>query len=828
MRSGLNQHLWDLFPHFVLRRAGFPFHLVDRLSMSKSSESLCALVDIEARLDTLVSAWNKTVFPVLLSSCKSGADKALKRSLDRTAEAIRRRRLPWREDWDAVHRLAVADNLATPLDDFSMAVDDHGAAKECFQHLFAGDLATGRQNLYAAARTTEFREALDQLNTDLQLDVTEWDVANPRNARARQQEQVLFKYLQRLCTKNETNSFFGPVHYGRIKANTSGDVLSMKSDWSKHGVSRKVFFSHWLVDDMAQKIANDPRLADIVPLAHVPSRRRRNDQGWSGLSTRDIARHFAISLLEARERVAATIAGGGWQRSLAVSPSEIHQLDALAAQVRALGAESADEHAARGEWVAQLDCLLSEGRSLAQDIALDIKKALRHEIEQRYERLTDGVARRNAGRMFRTRRVVYEDGWVDAGVKLAAREAEELKEALAPILDTGLAYAQLIAARLRAEAGGVVRTWFGADTRTLPYDRFIVAWHQQCERPRPLDAVTSDRISRLDQAIAKFDVIWSRTLDGSDDSAATSWPVERFAACVDALDLPPDCDDSLAIVSPDILPLRRNRANGEAHWVLGEVHHGATMDGWMISFHPAAAQVAGQLRDAIGAGTATADAPLRANLIMSRQMKTAPQEYPGLRVEWSAQAAPHSTEPTLGVRDLIVRMNGNAHDIDLIEPESGGRVRFYPPAFGFDQRAFAPFGMFSLPIFKLPKRAAGRFLPRRSYRNLVIARAEWWFEPEELRCIAEASDLAAAMIAAHRLRTASGVTRHTFLRCESEPKPLYVDWLNPFAVEWLQKLARSGDRLGFSEMLPGPDQLWLGGETGRYTSELRFAMMGHA
>ena len=56
----------------------------------------------------------------------------------------------------------------------------------------------------------------------------------------------------------------------------------------------------------------------------------------------------------------------------------------------------------------------------------------------------------------------------------------------------------------------------------------------------------------------------------------------------------------------------------------------------------------------------------------------------------------------------------------------------------------------------------------------------------------------------------------------AEPKPIYVDWDSPILVRQLVRLARSGGRyVDFSEMLPGPDQLWFQPHGRRFTSELR-------
>lgn len=61
-----------------------------------------------------------------------------------------------------------------------------------------------------------------------------------------------------------------------------------------------------------------------------------------------------------------------------------------------------------------------------------------------------------------------------------------------------------------------------------------------------------------------------------------------------------------------------------------------------------------------------------------------------------------------------------------------------------------------------------------------------------------------------------------FVRSPHDVKPIYLDWDAPVLVEVLARLARQAPWLSFSEMLPGPDELWLKDKGGAaYVSELR-------
>jgi len=109
--------------------------------------------------------------------------------------------------------------------------------------------------------------------------------------------------------------------------------------------------------------------------------------------------------------------------------------------------------------------------------------------------------------------------------------------------------------------------------------------------------------------------------------------------------------------------------------------------------------------------------------------------------------------------------------------------------------------------------------PRRTLGGVVVQRAHWRFEQSTLALLEppdQRAERVAAFVAAHRL------PRRVFVRSPDEVKPVYVDFQAPVLVEMLARLARQSPWLSFSEMLPGPDGLWLTDAAGaRYVCELR-------
>jgi hypothetical protein len=126
--------------------------------------------------------------------------------------------------------------------------------------------------------------------------------------------------------------------------------------------------------------------------------------------------------------------------------------------------------------------------------------------------------------------------------------------------------------------------------------------------------------------------------------------------------------------------------------------------------------------------------------------------------------------------------------------------------------------------------------PRVAIDRLVVARESWTFVPSELTFASEAT-APERFLAARRWAIAAGLPRFVFAKSAVELKPFYLDLESPPLVELFSKVVRKSKEhvagetpVGLSEMLPGPEELWLEDASGdRYTCELRcFAVDGLA
>jgi hypothetical protein len=117
--------------------------------------------------------------------------------------------------------------------------------------------------------------------------------------------------------------------------------------------------------------------------------------------------------------------------------------------------------------------------------------------------------------------------------------------------------------------------------------------------------------------------------------------------------------------------------------------------------------------------------------------------------------------------------------------------------------------------------------PRVTIDRLVIARETWRIPASEFALPSSRPDpdpVGRVRAIAQRY----GLPRHCFWRAERRRKPIYLDQHSPTLVRLLAGTLRNADRASsvcFTEMLPGPDQLWLpDGQGRRYTSELRLTV----
>ncbi|HYP25134.1 MAG TPA: lantibiotic dehydratase, partial [Blastocatellia bacterium] len=186
-------------------------------------------------------------------------------------------------------------------------------------------------------------------------------------------------------------------------------------------------------------------------------------------------------------------------------------------------------------------------------------------------------------------------------------------------------------------------------------------------------------------------------------------------------------------------------------------------------------------------------------------------------LEFSRDAAASDGSRSLAIGEMVVEENSEG----LIVRTRDGRVQLdIIDAFG-DVLTGQVINSFKV-------LAPGDHTPRINLDRVVIHRETWRFPVSEMDFAFE-KDEAYRFLEARRWAGAHSLPRFIFVKVPVEIKPLFVDLDSPVLVNLFAKMVRqAGEKdspdavITVTEMLPGPDQVWLpDGEGNRYTSELR-------
>src|SRR5581483_4326920 len=279
-------------------------------------------------------------------------------------------------------------------------------------------------------------------------------VANPAHDH-RKNGQLIAKYLQRYCTKNDTIGFFGPLGWGRWVSD--GATIGVQPG-PQLLASRSVYFETWAIDALGETLARKsallpwavPRLMPFLHLAgtmlsmpfapplQLSDEVARVLAACDGQKTaREVAQTILATPCPALTGEADVFAILDQLRStrritwtFEVSIEEWHPERALRRQLEQIAPEPL-----RQEALSALDHLETARAAIAEaagnveqlDCALE-------RLETTFTNLTGRSATREAGKTYAARTLVYEDCRRDVEVTLGPRLLQELGHPLALLL----------------------------------------------------------------------------------------------------------------------------------------------------------------------------------------------------------------------------------------------------------------------------------------------------------------------------------------------------------------------------------------------------------
>jgi hypothetical protein len=426
-------------------------------------------------------------------------------------------------------------------------------------------------------------------------------------------------------------------------------------------------------------------------------------------------------------------------------------------------------------------------------------------------------ARRGAGEFYASRTVLHETA--DRSGEVIGLEADTtrlIQEAVPPLLELSA----LVTTVERLKYAAFFETHFGAGpvafsdvTKALKTKE--MAYHLGAPDEAKaiyasLNELKADLRAEIDAHVSHHGLNVPLSLNG----ARLAQVLDQWRSVLDA--------NGVAYSNPDVM---LNPCSEGGHVVLGDVHGMPYLTPAAYAAAPSEEEVWRETARCLAQHCAPA---MPAIPVLKRRSFIAYEpdlEWFGLEVDAIGSMPPERRGPMAGLK--IARVNGafrfwaRNHDGEEIEVLPLTRSANLVSRFTDHVQKASPF----YPVRALelgswlvaPGWRRIEELPRLLWGNAMLHRRTWRVASAHWTHAAEPH------IAFGHLRSATRgeLPRFTFMVTADHPKPILVDWANPVSAEYAYRVARREESLQFTEMLPGPEALWLQGPQGGYTSELR-------
>lgn len=710
--------------------------------------------------------------------------------------------------------------------------------EEQFRSVFVRETVDAASALAEFATTPLFREAVlwqnrQALRGSIDSFLRGQRAGKSRSSAHRHNEELVAKYVQRYCTKNETIGFFGPVGWATIDPTSNGvDVRPGTTLLAE----RHVYFEAWCIDAVAQALNRDVRMRPwLTPhrthVMHVDGYRlflpgraaeRLSEQDAAILNAcdgshtvRQIAADLSTHLLEPAhivERIDAFCDRGLITLELSL-PLDPHPDRLLERAIQRIGDDSLRREAMealKALRVARDAVANNAGNPVGLDAALE-------DLETCFGRITGRSATRSAGKMYAARTLVYEDSRRDVDVRLGQNIVDAMSQPLQLLL-TAARWLTFDLARRYAAAFDALYDDLVARGGS-PDVSFLTFWY----KAQPL--LFGPRATLAADTWATFHKRWETILRFEPDDRHVQFRSDALSEIVGrTFDAPRPGWSHARWHSPDLMIAARSAAaitRGEYLIVLGEMHVAANTLSLPLYIlqHP------------------KPDTLRHAAFLDSTHPQLEPlvpkNSLPGQSARFmSSHLSPDDSWLALSSDRPPLDGTGSVAAGSLVVKRREGVLTVCDRP-GTDSTAFRLVDVLG-PILgqhvsnRFQLLAPKRHVPRVTFDNFVVIRETWRVSPEELSfawCQSECDRYAGAREFMH----ARGLPRQVFVKLPTERKPLYLDFSSPVYVNILAKQVRliANDRaqdaqIVMTEMLPTPDEAWLTDADGNsYTSEFR-------
>ena len=615
---------------------------------------------------------------------------------------------------------------------------------------------------------------------------------HPRNARWRRASRQLYTYVQRLCAKNETVSFFGPMAYGTVRAGYGAGLRTAEPR------RRRVYFAYWAAREVADAVARDRRLRAVLPfrqtgahpsggdgepggdrpeLASILAAVRR--AGPEGASLARIAAAVQAAPRDTASRLLSLVADSRLEFGIAPAPYDTDPLGAMLRRLNRIGGAAAHGWS---EKLSKLRELLGE----LERTAFPGRIACVERLEQEFSAVTGKPARRGAGAVYADRAVFYEECAspfaLEVGEQTLRSWINQVSASLEVSVAHGAASQQAAAEEVRAALGAVP---------PLRFDDYAA---------RLLTTLEPGGSQFVPAHLPSYPVTESKRVTEDLLDAAARQPGDRYALI----------DLCLAVADTGRLPA--------AAVILSRCHHHLLTSGWLGEMYTgtepfgasAAAWIAGH-PDLIG--------------VDAGRRNKGYYLFPGRRMVLRAPSAADADDPMV-IWPAQITVEHTAAGPRCLDP-AGRPASLYLPL--SDLVNYPPYAALSHPqvlhaVFTAPSDAAVTDdTPEVLVGEAVYQRPRWRINATELR----GDTPRARFLQLRRLARSRIPDRFVFCRTDAERKPYLIDLASVLAADLAAHVAKSGSAVTAEQMRPAPDELWLRDEQGRrYTCELRIQVTG--
>lgn len=798
--------------YFWLRSTGFPIHHLTDLGRFADLPS-CRVFEQDFRSQQALKA-------TLLEKANAHSPQACRKLIRKLNE----HQVLQLSDLPEVLR----EPLAEPLQQWNGLLERTAAREEAAQE-YDAYLESARQGLIDFLDDDAVAEALFISNPSAMTRIRELvrDRHGRNDTRKKQKLRLGWSYAQRFCAKNDTSSFFGPLAWGRFDANQTDNVRLTQGDtaWIKE---RHTFFENWVVQRLVEQINRQCPDTDRMPLQlntgcylqeqilfmpigksqrltpqtarvlHYISDQQGQEPTLAGMLNAfpEVAPSTLRDLLE--HLVSKRIVRRGWQ----VSPRERHPIVRL--QRCLVDAEvSADFGLA---WQSRLEALEGLRRDYADGDLMRRTECLEGLNQLLGEAGVD--LSRETGAMYVGRYPVYEDCSRNIDISLGQAMLSQVNEELAPLMRINQWLIKAIAHQLN--------------------EAFIEVWEQrQTASPdQPVDfldllntlapllpALEARLILDLEQ---RLETAWTQVLQDFPDHPE----VQLCAADIERLITLLNTDLNVAgfevfgsdYHSPDILlsSVSVEAFNrGDYQIIVGEVHPAVHTLSQPVAapFGPFNTQINQQVEALFQ----------RPRLVLA----DSPDSYQRSHIDWPLQpsylqlvlpsgggcVAAH--QQFAAGRAKVLRVNGRLQVVDALGQFSEDLLCVY-----------------STPMHRLGFALAGSAVAKHEHRRIWLGRtlykrASWLFASDLLPEPKGSVDELEHTLQWRAWAAVNGLPRYAFVKIDTEPKPLFLDFDNPLSFDGITNALKNAGHVKFSEMRPCPDELWLEEMRGRFCCEIR-------